>query len=104
MGGRHEPRMQFGVAVNSRSSVTHIHKMPKRPRQPAMAAAAVLAAAAAERLELVTAANTSGYKCVTWNQSSSKYVAQVKDGGNNVHLGYFITVEEAAGRPWPRSP
>ena len=48
--------------------------------------------AAAERLELVTADNSTGYKGVCWSKSRGKYVAQVSEGGERVHLGVFVTV------------
>ena len=34
----------------------------------------------AERLELATADNSSGYKCVSWHKGTGKYVAEVNLG------------------------
>ncbi|EOD36204.1 hypothetical protein EMIHUDRAFT_226818 [Emiliania huxleyi CCMP1516] len=51
---------------------------------------------ASERLVLITKRNTTGYKNVTYDRSKKKFVAQVKDGGKQVHLGSFATAEEAA--------
>ncbi|EOD17683.1 hypothetical protein EMIHUDRAFT_118445 [Emiliania huxleyi CCMP1516] len=53
-------------------------------------------ATASERLVLIPAIdkrNTTGYKNVTYNRSSKKFVAKVTDGGESVH---FDTAEEAA--------
>ncbi|EOD04890.1 hypothetical protein EMIHUDRAFT_107557 [Emiliania huxleyi CCMP1516] len=40
--------------------------------------------------------NTTGYKNVTFDHSTKKFVAKVNDGGKRVHLGCFDTAEEAA--------
>lgn len=39
--------------------------------------------------------NTSGFKGVTFNRASGKYVAQIKVRSKQIHLGYFGTAEEA---------
>ena len=44
----------------------------------------------------ITKRNTTGYKNVTFHRSRKKFVAEVRDGGKCVHLGYFDTAEEAA--------
>ena len=54
-----------------------------------------MALAAAEGLELVTAANATGYKGIFLNQAG-KYEARIREGGKQVHLGTFGTAEEAA--------
>lgn len=43
-----------------------------------------------------TAANTSGYKGVTWCKTRLKWKAQITHKYTNVHCGYFSTPEEAA--------
>ena len=52
-----------------------------------------------EGLTLLKANNSSGYKGVGFNSKpnlTKPYQAQVQRGGKKVHLGYFVTVEEAA--------
>ncbi|EOD16904.1 hypothetical protein EMIHUDRAFT_102840 [Emiliania huxleyi CCMP1516] len=44
----------------------------------------------------ITKNSTTGFKNVNYNRGNKKFVAQVKDGGKRVHLGYFNTAEEAA--------
>ena len=39
--------------------------------------------------------NTSGYKGVSWNKKSSKWVAQISHNNKKIGLGYFSTPEEA---------
>ncbi len=40
--------------------------------------------------------NTSGYKGVTWNKPSKKWMAQIESGGKDYNLGRFIDKTEAA--------
>lgn len=40
--------------------------------------------------------NTSGYKGVSFNESSKKFSAQIKVKGKKIHLGYFVDVLDAA--------
>ncbi len=40
--------------------------------------------------------NTSGFKGVSWNKSSGKWMAKIKVDGKAVHLGYFASKEDAA--------
>ena len=64
-----------------------------------MALMAPLRIASSERLVLIPATlknSTTGYKNVTFHRSRKKFVAEVRDGGKCVHLGYFDTAEEAA--------
>ena len=62
------------------------------------------AQAQAEGLTLLVADNTTGYHGVYHQPGRPKpYRAQVRRGGNMVHLGYFATAEEAALRV-ARSP
>jgi hypothetical protein len=39
--------------------------------------------------------NKSGYKGVSWNNSRSKWVAQIVINGKKKHLGLFIAKEQA---------
>lgn len=39
--------------------------------------------------------NTSGYKGVTWHKRYNKWVSQIGINGENKHLGYFDTPEDA---------
>lgn len=39
--------------------------------------------------------NMSGYPGVYWNKRRGKWRAHIKHSQNNVHLGYFETIEEA---------
>ena len=60
---------------------------------------APLRIASSERLVLIPATlknSTTGYKNVTFHRSRKKFVAEVRDGGKRVFLGYFETAEEAA--------
>ena len=51
----------------------------------------------AEGLTLLVADNKTGYLGVSHHPGKPKpYVARVKRGGKNVHLGSFATAEEAA--------
>ena len=52
--------------------------------------------AQAEGLTLRVAENKSGYCCVYHKAGSRPYQASVKRGGKDVHLGSFVTAEEAA--------
>jgi len=40
--------------------------------------------------------NTSGFKGVSWNKASKKWVPYIQYGGKKIHLGTFDTREEAA--------
>lgn len=40
--------------------------------------------------------NTSGFKGVTWNNSSSKWQAQIRANSKNHYLGVFSNIEDAA--------
>ena len=40
--------------------------------------------------------NTSGVKGVSLNKRTGKYVAYIKIGGKNIHLGYYNSIESAA--------
>ena len=40
--------------------------------------------------------NTSGYTGVTWNKQRSKWTAQISVNKQQIHLGYFAEVEDAA--------
>lgn len=40
--------------------------------------------------------NTSGYKGARYNKNARKYQAQIRVDGRQRHLGYFLTLEEAA--------
>ena len=60
---------------------------------------APLRTSSSERLVLIPATlknSTTGYKNVTFHRSRKKFVAEVRDGGKRVFLGYFETAEEAA--------
>ena len=63
-----------------------------------MSSEQALQQAQAERLTLRVADSPTGYLCVHLSKPGhpKPYQAQVKRGGKNVHLGYFVTVEEAA--------
>jgi hypothetical protein len=52
----------------------------------------------AQKLTPLVADNSSGYFCVCLSKPGQPkpYQAQVTRGGNQVHLGYFATAEEAA--------
>jgi hypothetical protein len=39
--------------------------------------------------------NTSGYKGVCWHKQRSKWVAQIQVHGKRIHLGLFITPQQA---------
>jgi hypothetical protein len=41
-------------------------------------------------------ANTSGIKGVCWNKVHRKWVALIRIDGKRLHLGFFVTVQEAA--------
>lgn len=40
--------------------------------------------------------NTSGYRGVAFHKGAGRYIAKIKRGGKQIHLGYFDTAEEAA--------
>ena len=40
--------------------------------------------------------NTSGYKGVSYDKKANKYRAQITINYKNIHLGYFLTIEEGA--------
>jgi hypothetical protein len=40
--------------------------------------------------------NTSGYKGVCWKKGRNKWVAMIRLNGKLLHLGYFISIEDAA--------
>lgn len=40
--------------------------------------------------------NSSGYKGVIWNKQTKKWISRIKINGNSIHLGTFLTREEAA--------
>ena len=63
-----------------------------------MSSEQALQQAQVERLTLRVADSPTGYLCVHLSKPGhpKPYQAQVKRGGKNVHLGYFVTVEEAA--------
>ena len=65
---------------------------------PPMTSEEALQYAQEEGLELFVADNKTGYFGVCHSQSrkAKPYVAQVKYGGKQVHLGSFATAEEAA--------
>lgn len=42
--------------------------------------------------------NTSGFKGVSFNRRSQKWIAQIQKGGRKIGLGYFATPEEASAR------
>ena len=44
----------------------------------------------------LTGKNTSGYKGVSFNRFTQKWVASIKNNGRSVHIGSYRTVEEAA--------
>lgn len=48
------------------------------------------------RNALMSCANTSGYKGVTWSKKSQKWQASVKVQGHSIYLGLFETKELAA--------
>ena len=67
------------------------------PRPAALTAQEAVAQAAAEGLKLEPASNVElGYRGVCYNVESSRYHATVTRAGKHVHLGYFVTAEEAA--------
>jgi hypothetical protein len=39
--------------------------------------------------------NTSGFKGVSWHKAVGKWTTAIRAGGKLVHLGYFVTAEEA---------
>jgi len=39
--------------------------------------------------------NTSGFKGVSWNKPRGKWRAQIRVGGNQIHLGMFTSKDEA---------
>jgi hypothetical protein len=39
--------------------------------------------------------NTSGIKGVNFNKQSNKWHARIQINGNNIHLGYFMNIEDA---------
>ncbi len=41
--------------------------------------------------------NTSGYKGVSWFSQTGKWVAHIRLAGKSKNLGYFNTIEDAAG-------
>jgi len=71
------------------------------PAPPPLTAEEALRQAETEGLTLVRSeSSNSGYKCVTCyngkSHKSSPYQAKVWRGGKEVHLGHFVTREEAA--------
>ena len=40
--------------------------------------------------------NSTGFKGVHWNKAAKKYRAEISNNGKLVHLGLFLTAEEAA--------
>jgi len=44
----------------------------------------------------VNTRNTSGYKCVSWNNKQQKWHAYIMYKRKRYHLGFFLTIEEAA--------
>ena len=69
------------------------------PAPPPMTAKEAVRQAEAEGLELLKADTVLGYKGVGFNSKpnlTKPYQAQAQRGGKKVHLGYFVTVEEAA--------
>lgn len=40
--------------------------------------------------------NTSGYKGVHWNKASQNWLASIRAGGKQLHLGCFLTPLDAA--------
>lgn len=40
--------------------------------------------------------NTSGAIGVSWNKRASKWLAQIQVDGSRIHLGYFVSIAEAA--------
>jgi len=43
----------------------------------------------------ISRANTSGFKGVSWDDSSKKWLATIGAGGKKIHLGYFASPEAA---------
>jgi len=43
-----------------------------------------------------SAANTSGVKGVSWYRKTSRWKAQIAVFGKKMHIGYYLTKEEAA--------
>lgn len=39
--------------------------------------------------------NTSGYKGVSWHKQKSKWRARIKINNKSIHIGYFVSLEEA---------
>jgi len=69
------------------------------PEPPPITAEKAVRQAEAEGLTLLRSeSGNSGYKGVTFNRSkkSKPYQAQLRRGGKDVHLGRFVTAEEAA--------
>eukprot|EP00964_Phaeocystis_antarctica_P147958 scaffold114695_cov75-Phaeocystis_antarctica.AAC.2 len=64
------------------------------PKPTPLTAKEAVAQAAAEGLTLEPSSNAAGYKQVQAN--GSRYQARVKRAGKEVHLGAFVTAEEAA--------
>jgi hypothetical protein len=43
----------------------------------------------------IKSTNTSGFKWVHWSKNARKWRAQLRDGQNRIHVGYFDTQEQA---------
>ena len=93
------PLMEFYMGPREWSMIPQLSKYyrnyMKSLRPVGMQNPTDMALAAAEGLELVTAANATGYKGVFLNQAG-KYEARIREGGKQVYLGIFVTAEEAA--------
>lgn len=44
----------------------------------------------------VSSLNTSGFKGVVWNKQKNKWMARLSDKGKQIHLGFYVEIEDAA--------
>eukprot|EP00964_Phaeocystis_antarctica_P104567 scaffold69661_cov63-Phaeocystis_antarctica.AAC.4 len=66
------------------------------PKPAPLTAQEAVAQAAAEGLRLEPSNSAAGYKGVSYKVDNANYQAQMWRSGKNVHLGNFVTAEEAA--------
>ena len=92
-----EAALVVARTLEGRAAVAAAAAAPPEP--PPMTAEEALRQAEAEELTLLRSESSStGYTGVSFNSSSKgkPYMARVRRGGTQVHLGYYTTLEEAA--------